>query len=110
MPVRPDQASRSFGRRRLLDATGPERTRPDRSARLLGRTLRVSAAVGFLAVVGTTQLARWTAAGDAPGRILHAAGPVPADPETTGAITSAGAARGTHLDPCRLPDSAQLRP
>ncbi|WP_267421931.1 hypothetical protein [Methylobacterium sp. GC_Met_2] len=110
MPVRHDQAPKSFGRRRPVDAPGPERTKSDTSASLLGRTLLVSTVVGFLAVLGTTQLARWIAAGDAPARIVHAAGPVPVEPETTGAITAAGAARGTHLDPCRLADPAPLRP
>ena len=110
MPVRHDQAPRSFGRRRPVDAPGPEGTRPDRSASLLGRTLRVSAVVGFLSVLGTTQLARWIAADEAPAQIVHAAGPAAGEPETTGAITAAGAARGTHLDPCRLPASTRLRP
>ncbi|WP_143012322.1 hypothetical protein [Methylobacterium phyllostachyos] len=70
----------------------------------------MSAVVGLLAIAGTTQLARWMRAGDAPMRLAGTAGPVPADPETTGAITSAGAARGTHLDPCLLPVSPRLRP
>ncbi|WP_267353862.1 MULTISPECIES: hypothetical protein [unclassified Methylobacterium] len=70
----------------------------------------MSAVVGFLSVLGITQLARWIAADEAPARIAHVAGPAAGEPETTGAITAAGAARGTHLDPCRLADSTQIRP
>lgn len=107
MHGRHDRAPQSFGRRRPAGASA--RGNPDSAVSLLGWTLRVSAVVGLLAVAGTTQLARWIRSADAPTRLAGAADPVPADPEVTGAITSAGAARGTHLDPCLLPASARLR-
>lgn len=111
MHSRLDSAPRSFGRRRPIgEAKASDRKRADSSPSLFAWTLRVATIVGLLAVAGTTGLARWIGSGDAPTRLAGAAGMAAIDPEMTGAITSAGAARGTHLDPCLLPASARLKP
>lgn len=111
MQVRRDQGPKSFGRRRpMTEMAAPDAGGSAAPLSLLAWSLRVSVITGLVAVAGTTQLARWNVADDPSGRgpVRMAAGasPIPADPETTGAVTpgaAARAARGTHLDPCFSP-------
>ncbi|EIZ83032.1 hypothetical protein WYO_4325 [Methylobacterium sp. GXF4] len=74
-----------------------------RPAGSLAWALRISGLVGLLALVATHQLARLGQTIPAPTQLALGGRGVPADPETTGSITAAGAARATHLDPCLLP-------
>ncbi|MDP4003696.1 hypothetical protein [Methylobacterium sp. NEAU K] len=124
-----DRVTKPFGSRRVAAeadarATSPttlDRDGPDRPARSLAWALRVSAVVGLLAVFAVHHLARLgqpagagaqvlaEAPAQAPARLASNGRPLPAEPETTGSITPAGAARAIRLDPCLLPalDPAQ---
>jgi len=132
MHSRDDRGVQPFGRRRPPDgSTGPgglrtsDLVRSDvpgsdvpgsdlgsvgRAARPLAWALRVSAGVGLLAVVATMQLARLSGSDETPVRVTLNAAAVPADPDTTGAILPAGAARATRLNPCLVPAADHLRP
>ncbi|MCJ2060857.1 hypothetical protein MKL09_30595 [Methylobacterium sp. J-048] len=83
---------------------------PDRPAGSLAWALRISAFVGLLALVATHQLARLTQADPAPARLALDGRGLPADPETTGSIAAAGAARAIRLDPCLLPALDRRQP
>jgi hypothetical protein len=81
-----------------------------RPAGSLAWALRICAFVGLLAIVATHQLARLSQTAPAPARLALGGRPVPADPETTGSIAAAGAARATRLDPCLLPALDRQQP
>jgi hypothetical protein len=115
-----DRITRPFGSRRgpagrnapvaAEGASGPAGAAG--SSRLVARTLRAAAIAGALAVAAVHQLSRLdlpeTSAGAA--RMAQDRGYPAADPETTGAIPAAGAARLVRLDPCALPVPGPLRP
>ena len=90
----PDRSTRTH------PATSIAQTRPAGS---LAWALRISAVVGLLALVATHQLARLSQAGPASVQLALAGQGLTADPETTGSLAPAGAARVTRLDPCLLP-------
>ncbi|MGU3663674.1 hypothetical protein ACLBX9_05735 [Methylobacterium sp. A49B] len=95
-----------FGRRRPT-SEDPDLGHPARAASALPWAVRVSGLIGLVAVLAAAQLARWSVPAEAPPAITLAAGRVPEDPVTTGAIP---AARATRLDPCLAPAAAHLRP
>ena len=111
-----ERTTRPFGTRRPAAEADPRAgsnpgpTESDRPAGPLAWALRISALVGLLAVFATHQLARLSQAGPAPGQLASIGGGLPADPETTGSITPAGAARTTRLDPCQLPAPDRRHP
>ncbi|QEE39422.1 MULTISPECIES: hypothetical protein [unclassified Methylobacterium] len=104
-----ERSQKPFGTRRPAaesDRPVPAHPGPSRTARPTGSlawALRISAVVGLLALAATHQLARLSQAGPAPGQLALAGHGLPADPETTGSLAPAGAARATRLDPCLLP-------
>jgi hypothetical protein len=116
---RGDRITRPFGSRRgpvgrdaPFVAEGAPGPAGAGASRLVGRTLRVAAIAGALAVAAVHQLSRLDlpqAAGSAARMAQDGAHPV-ADPETTGAITAAGAARAVRLDPCLVAAPGLLRP
>jgi hypothetical protein len=121
MQIRDDRSTRPFGRRRSPEVPrrpvgldqGALRDGADRPAGPFGWALRTAAIFGFLAAVGAYQLARLSPSGEAPARIAMDGRQLPADPDTTGAITATGVAKSagaTRLDPCRLRASDDLRP
>ncbi len=119
MQSRTDRGVPTFGKRRPHDGTGErasppnsaERPDPGRSSALLPWALRVSGCVGLLAVVAIGQLAHLSeshlsGSDDGAGRIKREVRLGLSDPETTGAIPSAGtveAARTVQLNPCLVP-------
>lgn len=119
MQSRTDRGAPTFGKRRSHAGTGErasppgsaERPEPGRSSALLSWALRVSGCVGLLAVVAIGQLAHLSeshlsGSEDGAGRTAREARLGLADPETTGAIPSAGAveaARAVQLNPCLVP-------
>jgi hypothetical protein len=118
MHIRDAQGAKPFGRRRApaeADGGGPaqagaDRLRPDRPAGALGWTLRISGIAGLLAIAAGSYLARVSQPGPDPTMAAIDARQALADPETTGAITAAGAAAVTRLDPCQRPAADRLRP
>ena len=117
MPIREVRGTKPFGKRRAEDGAGrgPGVAGLDpggagQPAGALRWALRVSLPVGLLAVAAVSQLAGADRSARAPDRIAVAGHPVPADPETTGAIGAAGAAARTRLDPCLLPGAEQRKP
>lgn len=118
MHIREARGAKPFGRRRIragggegdLAVAGADRLRADRPASALDWALRVSAIAGLCAIVAVSQLARLSQPSQSPALVALEAHPAPAEPETTGAITAAGAAAVTRLDPCRGPAADRLRP
>ncbi|MGH1573022.1 hypothetical protein ACRAWG_23060 [Methylobacterium sp. P31] len=119
MHSRHDRAPKTFGKRRPLDEPGElalvprsrERHRAfGRPVGLLAWAVRMSAVLGFVAVIAAYQLAHLDPSGSAPARVALDGRTLPPDPETTGAILPSAAARATRLDPCVMPVSDRLRP
>ena len=126
MHSRHDRRVQPFGKRRpqegaahagspaaLSDSPAPDSMRRLHAASPLAWALRLSVVVGLFGVLAVTQLARLSGPDGATARLAFDARPVSSDPETTGAILPAGAARAAQavrLDPCVVPATSPLRP
>lgn len=118
MYIRDARAAKPFGRRRTrveagggdLAPAGADRPSHDRPPSALGWALRITGLAGLLAIAAISYLARVSQPSPAPAWAALDGRQVLADPETTGAITTAGAAAVTRLDPCQRPAADRLRP
>jgi hypothetical protein len=119
MHIRDDRGPKAFGKRRSLEEPAVPALLPsslERSRGLqrpvgpLAWAVRMSAILGSVAVFAAYQLAHLSQPGEARARIAFDGRPLLADPETTGAIPPAIAARAARLDPCLLPIPDRPRP